>query len=156
MIQYISAGLTPSFIAAGIVVVLAIAAAILIPLRWKKANVIEVGVSTIIIAFMVGCIAVGVTSAGADRAAREAFCAEATELYGVDLVNDGDDRCRKLDYPKSEPDKDFEVFGSFELEERTGKGSFTSETIHLVWDEDGFYLATADEGATEYTALDPK
>jgi hypothetical protein len=85
----------------------------------------------------------------ADNEASEAFCTSAEDLYDIDL----DGRCPSLYYPADRPEEDFKVYGTTTFNERTGKGAFSETVVHLVWDTDGFYLATKEDGAPQYEAL---
>lgn len=66
------------------------------------------------------------------------------ETYGLELTPD---ELEKLNYPSNEPEKDFEVFGSFPVDERTEDG-FERTEVFLIWRDGEMALAGSPDGET--------
>lgn len=66
------------------------------------------------------------------------------ETYGLELTPD---ELEELNYPSNEPEKDFEVFGSFPVDERTEDG-FERTEVFLIWRDGEMALAGSPDGET--------
>lgn len=66
------------------------------------------------------------------------------ETYGLELTTD---ELENLDYPDTEPEKSFEVFGSFPVDERTEDG-FERTEVFLIWRDGEMALAGSPDGET--------
>lgn len=84
------------------------------------------------------CFLSALMSTAPNRAAQgEDFREAVGEKYGIELA---DDELIRLEYPGEQPTKDFEAFGSFSETIRKD-GKIVSQSIHLIWEDGGFFLA---------------
>lgn len=64
------------------------------------------------------------------------------DAYGLEL---SDEEYSDLNYPLTEPESDFEVFGSFTRSAET-TGGFEKSTVHLIWKDGALHLAESADG----------
>lgn len=66
------------------------------------------------------------------------------KAYGLELSRD---ELEDLDYPTEKPDTDFEVFGSFSIDEPEDDGFLRTE-VFLIWRDGEMALAGSPDGET--------
>lgn len=80
---------------------------------------------------------------------RDAIIESAENAYGIVL---SDDEVRKLEYPDTEPETDFEVFGSIVRDVKTVDG-FARTEVFLIWNGTELELAESTDGE-KFTSLE--
>lgn len=86
-------------------------------------------------------IEVGRQSEDHDRLVQKAVEKE----YGLKITKD---QAEALFYPEWEPEKDFEVYGSFTDRRQAGESSSKPQTIYLVWLDGKLSLSQSNDGKT--------
>lgn len=109
--------------------------------------------STLAFFFGVGMLAtswvIASTGMGQGAERRDAIIQAAEDAYGIELSHD---EVRELDYPDSEPETDFEVFGSIVRDAKTADG-FDRTEVFLIWNGSELELAESTDGE-KFTSLE--
>jgi len=65
------------------------------------------------------------------------------EIYELELT---ESELAKLNYPKAEPESNFEAFGSIDKITKAGDEKLLERKLYLVWDEDSFGIFQSENG----------
>lgn len=84
--------------------------------------------------------------------ARAEIAETLNSLYGTDLTVGEVSSYGGLEYPTTEPDTEFEVFGSVERDVEKPSNGFERQTIYLIWQDEKLQLAQSADGET-FTVL---
>lgn len=112
--------------------------------RWFKTTV-----ATLIAAALAVVVGITTTIVGTveqndiSAAVRAERVAAVKDEYGLALTND---EYWELGFPDTEPETDFEVFGSMQRDAEKPSGGFERQTVYLIWQDGELRLAESADG----------
>jgi len=139
---------------AGVALVVTIVLGIIVSAKqdFSKGPNIAMGVSLVVtIGFAIGALSTLSTFSEPKRDQLKEVRSSIQERYNIDLSKA---ELKDLDYPDSEPKKDFKAFGTVTRDVEL-KGGFERQEISLIWRNDRFELAQSNDGQ-DFTTLKPQ